>query len=215
MYGMTKLIGRLHYHSIFHRRLEALTSIIAPLLPSGPILDVGSGSGMIGKKLMAMRPDLQIVGIDVHLRPDPLIEIKAYDGKQIPYEDNTFSAVLLIDVLHHTDNFLPLLEECLRVSSDNVLIKDHFYSNSMEWAILSFLDWIGNKPYGVRLPYNYLMRNEWQKGLECVGAKEKQRLESIPGMYPFPFQKFLGQRIQFLSQIESTANNKKVKEHVN
>lgn len=197
----TNLIGKLHYHSIFLRRAEVLASVIAPLLPSGKILDVGAGNGMIGKKLLEIRSDLAIEGIDIHLRPAPLIEITGFDGQHIPFENNHFTAVMLIDVLHHTDNFLSLLAECLRVSSGNVLIKDHFYANSIEWATLRFLDWVGNKPYDVRLPYNYFTRAEWEIGLEDLGTIEKKRLECIPGMYPFPLQKLIGRKIQFLSVI--------------
>jgi SAM-dependent methyltransferase len=82
-------------------------------------------------------------------------------GHRLPFAENTFDCVLITDVLHHTDNPLEILKEAKRVSRRYVLIKDHYGSNPKDFSRLKFADYIGNKPYGIRLPYGFLTRNEW------------------------------------------------------
>ncbi len=199
--SFSQFLSSMHHKLVFLRRLEALCKVIAPLISPGRVLDVGAGNGMIGAQLMNMRNDINVEGIDVHLRLESAIKVLHYDGVHIPFESNTFSSVILIDVLHHIDDYRPILSECMRVSRGNVVIKDHFCENQIEYGILKLLDWVGNRPHGVRLPYIYFSRSEWLESLRSVQAVEKNRQEIIPGMYLQPFQILIGQGIQFVSQL--------------
>ena len=194
-------IGHLHNTYIFLRRVKAITKAIAPLTNEGTVLDVGAGNGLIAKQLMMLRTDINAIGIDVHLREDAYIEVRKYDGQLIPFEDDKFSSVLLIDVLHHSEAPDQTLKECLRVSSGNVVIKDHFYSNLMQYILLRIMDWTGNAPHGVRLPYNYFARRTWEHLLDSIGAKEEYRQEEVPNLYPQPFQQLIGRNIQFVAVV--------------
>jgi SAM-dependent methyltransferase len=196
-----RVVGQAHGKLVFQRRIHALATVIAPLLSRGKILDLGAGNGQIGALLMTLRSDIEVTGIDVHLRPETFIPVIEYDGQHIPFEDDTFAGVIVVDVLHHTDDFRAILRECLRVSP-RVVIKDHFYENAVEHLILRGLDWVGNAPHGVRLPYNYFTRRQWEDALQTLGARETHRQEHLPGMYPLPFQYVIGQRIQFVARIE-------------
>lgn len=193
-------IGVLHHEHVFKRRLQALCQAIAPLLEAGNVLDLGAGNGMIAQKLMGMRSNLVIIGVDVLVRPDTYIPVIAYDGMWLPFADKAFSSVVLVDVLHHTPDFRVVLRECSRVSR-TVIIKDHFYSNSIEHAILRGLDWVGNAPHGVDLPYNYFTRHQWQTALRYLNLQETYRTENVPDLYPQPFHTVIGQRIQFISKL--------------
>ena len=54
-------VGYLHDKGILHRRVTALASAIAPLLPkSARVLDVGCGDGLLDQALLDLRPDLRI-----------------------------------------------------------------------------------------------------------------------------------------------------------
>lgn len=198
MSSFTRLIGSAHHRLIFLRRMHALTTTLAGLLPPGPILDVGAGNGMIGALLMEARSDLHIVGVDVVMRPQTAIPVAQYDGDHLPYADKQFAAVLLVDVLHHTDSPARVLGECMRVA-DAVVIKDHFYRNGVEHGILRGLDWVGNASHGVALPYNYFTRTAWANLLHELHLSEEKRIEAVPGLYPPPFQWVLGRKIQFVS----------------
>jgi SAM-dependent methyltransferase len=198
---MHSTIGSLHNTLVFGRRVRALAAALAPLLPPGDALDVGAGSGMLARLIMQDRGDVTFTGIDVHLRPESYIPVSAYDGVQIPYPDGAFASVMIVDVLHHTDDPAGVLAECLRVSRGPVVIKDHFHENALEHAVLRFMDWVGNHSHGVRLPYNYFTRSSWAATLERIGARELHCEQAVPGLYPQPFQSLIGQRIQFIAQI--------------
>ncbi len=198
---MHSTIGSLHSSLVFGRRVRALAAAIAPLLPPGDALDVGAGSGMLAHLIMESRPDISFTGIDVHLRPESYIAVSAYDGVHIPHPDGAFASVMIVDVLHHTDDPAVVLAECLRVSRGPVVVKDHFHENAVEHAVLRFMDWVGNRSHGVRLPYNYFTRSTWTQTLIQIGAHEISRQESVPDLYPQPFQSAIGQRIQFIAQI--------------
>lgn len=202
MQTLKQTVGQLHGKHVFGRRIEALAHAIAPLLHPGPVLDLGAGNGMIGALLMSMRPDTEVVGIDVHLRPDSAIPVTYYDGTTIPFEDQHFSSVIVVDVLHHTDDYRQVLRECARVCRNVIVVKDHFYANPLDHLLLRGLDWVGNAPHGVRLPYNYFTRQSWTDSLSALSLHEKVRQESVANMYPYPFQWIIGQRIQFISQLE-------------
>jgi ubiquinone/menaquinone biosynthesis C-methylase UbiE len=201
------LIGFAHSKLVFVPRMEALVNAIAAWIPAGKALDMGCGNGMIAAQVMERRPDVEIVGIDVLVRPDAVIPVQAYDGKTLPYADRSFDAVMLIDVLHHIDDRAASLAECLRVARGEVIIKDHFYANAVEHLILRGLDWVGNAPHGVRLPYNYFTRRDWQTTLKSIGAREIERRESVTGLYPQPFQSVIGRNIQFMARLTHDDTN--------
>ena len=197
------LLGISHHELVFMRRIEALANSISPLLSSGRVLDVGCGNGMLGAFIMQRRDDVDIVGIDVHLRPRTHIPVKKYDGSRIPFDDSEFDSVMAVDVLHHIDQPEKTIAECLRVTRGTVVIKDHLYANPIDYVLLCAMDWVGNVPHGVRLPYNYFSRQKWTAYLEKCGAEEICRQEYVEGLYSAPLQWFIGRRIQMVSQIKN------------
>ncbi len=78
---------------------------------------------------------------------------------------------MFIDVLHHTEDPLKLLREALRVARKGIIIKDHMVKGFLAWPTLRAVDWVGNAPYGVVLPYNYLSEDEWQSAFKTLGLK--------------------------------------------
>jgi hypothetical protein len=53
------------------------------------------------------------------------------------------------------------------------------------------MDWFGNAPHGVVLPYRYFTTASWAKALAAAGLRETLR-EEVPGLYPFPFSILFG-----------------------
>ncbi len=201
-----KIVGALHSKLVFNRRIHAIAKSFENQLKSGLVLDVGCGNGMISQLLMNWRNDISIIGVDTLLRPKTYIPIIQYNGVNLPFKDNTFSTVLLVDVLHHTQNPQSVLQECVRVSSRNVLIKDHFSETPLDFALLKLLDWVGNRPHGVELPYHYFSRAQWDNMLIATHIKEKERAEQVPGLYPFFFQEIIGKKIQFISNLSKNTS---------
>jgi len=195
-----KFISNIHSQLVFQRRVQAISKAIEGLIKPGLVLDVGSGNGLLGKSIMLARQDIQVFGTDILLRTKSFIPTILYQDR-LPFEENTFSSVLLIDVLHHTHDPIKVVDECLRVAKFNVIVKDHFADNLLQFSLLKFMDWVGNRPYGVSLPYNYFSRKVWSDMIEVLRSHEQNRTENVPDLYPSFFFKILGSGIQFTSEI--------------
>ena len=177
-----------------------LASSIAGLLPNeASILDVGCGSGDIASALLSMKPNLKIEGVDVLVRPHTAIPVREFDGAHLPFADGNFDYALLIDVLHHTDDPAALLREVSRVAS-HVIIKDHYRNGFLARARLRFMDWVGNAPHGVRLPYNYLSRSDWAALWRLTGLQVESKVEDLP-LYAGPANWLFGKGLHFLAEL--------------
>jgi ubiquinone/menaquinone biosynthesis C-methylase UbiE len=178
------LIKAAHQRYVATRRVRVLVDHLAEMLPQGlRILDVGCGDGLLAHCLMEKRPDLIVVGIDVVPRAESFIPVEMFDGKLIPYPDQSFDGSLLIDVLHHTMSIAELLREAVRVSRQYVAIKDHTAAGRIDRRQLTFMDAVGNKRFGVSLPNNYLSREQWDamfKELNLQPANTRTSLHIYP-----------------------------------
>ncbi len=128
------------------------------------ILDIGCGNGRLSKKIQDQF-DFRIQGVDVVLPENELIPVSIFDGKNLPFENNSFDSVFLIDVLHHTENSSILFSEALRVARHSIIIKDHYYENSLDKTVLKLADVAGNFRDKVKTPFYFKSRSEWAKFL--------------------------------------------------
>jgi SAM-dependent methyltransferase len=94
----TKPAVRLLYRD-FHRRLLASC-------PEGRVLDIGSGTAHIKD----FRPDI----LSTDILPFPGIDVVA-DAHRLPFPDECFSGVVMLDVLHHLERPIEFLMEASRV----------------------------------------------------------------------------------------------------
>ncbi|MBF2013935.1 MAG: class I SAM-dependent methyltransferase [Rivularia sp. T60_A2020_040] len=165
---------------LFPIRIHYLTQILVPYLSeSRMILDLGTSNGSLAaniKKVLAKGSCTpQFTGCDTHIQPETFIPIVHYDGYNLPFPDNHFDNVMIIDVFHHADNPQRLLEEAKRVSRKDILIKDHYWKSSKDFTSLKFADYIGNQPYGIDLPYSFLSEKKWY---DMIGKVKLNILES-------------------------------------
>jgi ubiquinone/menaquinone biosynthesis C-methylase UbiE len=180
---MNKFHKLLHEKLTLKNRINVLSSKLSSLInENSSILDVGAGSGFISSNI-AQKTNSLIMGIDVLLRPDTLIPVKLFDGKTIPFPDNSFDYVIFIDVLHHTPDPMCLMNEAKRVARKFIIIKDHNCNNWRQKKILCFTDWFGNAQFGVHMEYNFLSRKKWLD----IWAKQNLVIEKEIidfGLYP-------------------------------
>jgi len=155
------------------KRLVKLVDKLTPLLKdSKKVLDVGTGTGMIPHAILKNIPKIKFTGIDVYLPKKKFISVKKYDGTKIPFPKNSFDTVMMVDVLHHTKDIKKVLEEVKRVTKRNIIIKDHYYNNKLELPKLKIFDYLGNKPYGVPTPYNFLKIEEFNQLFKELNLKK-------------------------------------------
>lgn len=192
------MLGQVHDKLVFGRRVKRLAIAITERLPHGArVLDVGCGSGDLAALVMTMRPDVRIEGIDVLVRPGTAIPVTAYDGEHIPFPDNHFDAAIVVDVLHHTDDAALVLAEIARVAPV-VIVKDHLRDGLLANTTLRFMDWVGNAAHGVRLPYNYLSRREWN-GMWGTLELNVSRFATKLALYPRPFSWLFDRGLHFVT----------------
>jgi SAM-dependent methyltransferase len=159
-------------HISFPLRRKYLTQHLTPyLVDANSVLDLGASCGRLANKLSENLPGIDFIGIDTHLQSKTFIPIYEYDGKKIPFPDNSFDCVMIVDVIHHIKHPEIILEEVRRVTNKYILIKDHYWTNLFDLSLLKFWDYVGNKPYGVTLPYNFLQVCEWDELIKNLDLK--------------------------------------------
>ena len=196
-------VGALHEKLVFGRRVRVLAQHLAALIPPrARLLDVGCGDGTVDQFIAQQLPGVSIEGIDVLVRPAAKIPVRPFDGVRIPYADASFDVVMFVDVLHHTDDPLLLLQEAQRVGKI-ILVKDHFRRGFLAGPTLRFMDWVGNAHHGVVLPYNYWSERQWDDAIRMVGLKQLDKIVSL-GLYPPPASWIFERRLHFISRFAAT-----------
>lgn len=201
---MTSAVEHFHDRHVHNRRVRVLARHFSVMLaPTGLILDIGCGDGLIDQLILEQSSDLHIEGIDVLVRPDAHIPVKPFDGTTIPHPDAMFDATLFIDVLHHTADPMTLLREALRVTKPNgvILIKDHTMNGLLAGPTLRFMDRVGNARHGVVLPYNYWTKQQWHDAFASLGLSIDTWIKNA-GLYPFPANLIFGRSLHFVAKLK-------------
>ncbi len=191
----------IHDRHVHSRRVRVLTRELSSLLPDrGCILDIGCGDGLLGSLVQMAKPDTSVTGIDVLVRREATIPVQRFDGRKLPFADRACDAVMLIDVLHHTDEPIPLLREASRVARELIVIKDHLLEGIGAGATLRFMDRVGNRRHNVALPHNYWAKEKWLEVFGILGV-EILVWKSKLALYPPPANWLFGRSLHFVAQL--------------
>lgn len=194
-------IDAYHERHVRGRRVRVLASHLAALVPrGGTVLDVGAGDGEVGFALAGQRPDVRVEGIDVLVRENSRIPVRPFDGATIPFDDRSIDTVLLIDVLHHTDDPTAVLRDAARVARRAVVVKDHLADDALALPTLRFMDRVGNRRYGVRIPYNYFTRAMWDTAIARAGLTVAEWIPRL-GLYPVPATWLFDRGLHFAARL--------------
>ena len=86
----------INIHKYIHRKITLLnrvrvlsTELSKIIEKRSAVLDVGTGSGDIAF-LIGQNTNSTFTGIDVLVRDDTKIPVKAFDGKTIPFDDKSY-----------------------------------------------------------------------------------------------------------------------------
>ena len=195
------MLDFLHSNFTYDRRVQVLSDQMAGQIdPGSSILDIGCGDGQISELIESKVENSSITGIDVMERSIANIEVAKYDGLNIEMEDNSVDVCTFVDVLHHADEPLRVLQEAGRVARKSVVIKDHLADGFLNWEILRFMDWVGNERHGVSLPYNYLKKAEWDRHFAELGWEVKTWNTDL-AIYPFWCSWAFDRSLHFVAKI--------------
>jgi SAM-dependent methyltransferase len=203
--GMTatkRLLNSFHHNFILGRRVRVLSEVLAKMFPQdAKVLDVGTGDGSIARQIMEQRRDVTIQGVDVVLRAHTHIPVELFDGRRLPFSNESFDCVMFVDVLHHTEDPRTSIAEASRVSKYHVIIKDHLLEGLLaSRQILGFMDWVGNCDHGVALPCNYVSRREWEQIFDEACLSIELWIERL-GLYPAPAALLFERGLQFVTRL--------------
>jgi SAM-dependent methyltransferase len=192
-----------HESYVAGRRVRVLARHLAALLPArGEVLDVGCGDGRLAREVQRLSPEIRVRGVDVLRRTDVAIPAETFDGASLPFPGGAFDAVLLVDVLHHAEDPVRLLSECVRVTRGPILIKDHAADRVLAVPILRFMDRIGNARHGVAVPGRYWRRQTWLERFRELGLAVTEWRNGL-GLYPIPAAWIFGGSLQFLARVSA------------
>lgn len=192
---------RFHSKGVHTRRVQKLVEHLGRLVPANAsVLDVGCGDGLLAKQLATSREDLSIRGVDVLVREGAQIPVEEFDGQTLPFETDAFDVIMLIDVIHHIENPMPLLHEVARVASRGVIIKDHLADSVLARPQLTLMDRLGNARYGVALPCCYWTHSQWKKAFRDAGLVPTEWLGTLR-LYPLVADWLFGRKLHFMSYL--------------
>lgn len=186
---------------ITKKNIDWKIKILYPYLKkSEKVLDFGCGDLSLSKSLKSMSPLLQITGVDVadfKNKPENII-FTTYDGKILPFKNNSFDTVISFYVFHHCKNAIESFEECLRVGK-RVIVVESVYRHPLEIPFMRFMDWAYNKfkSESIPLSYQFLSYEDWIS----VFAKNKLKIVSSKKIKQIFFHQILPIGISYLFEV--------------
>lgn len=196
-----KAINKAHAKLVHSRRVRQLSKHLSALIPQGSaVLDVGCGDGLLAHTISENRPDITVRGVDVLLREKTYFQVDKFDGENLPYTENSFDIVMFVDVLHHTEDAMILLREAVRVAKKAVVLKDHTQNGLLAHSTLRFMDYVGNKQYGVNLPYNYWTLAQWENAITELNLTTEIWKKDL-ALYPNPANLIFGRSLHFVAKL--------------
>lgn len=163
----------------------------------GKILDFGAGDGFISEYL-AKKKNLAVELLDICDRNKTPLPLTVYDGKKIPFKENSFDIALSIAVFHH----IPKKEQCIllmqlqKVARRIIFIEDT-PTNCFEWFFNAVGDTIANAPKGMPLPYSYKSEKKWFEVFKGLGLRVIYKKRVAP-WYPIHRTLFVLENAQTL-----------------
>lgn len=198
-----KLAKPLRQFFIWDRRIKILSHHIARLFPKKQVLiglDVGCGNGELAKNITQLCLDINILGADILISKDAVIDIVKITGNKLPFKDKSFDFTMLIDVLHHTIDPLLIMKECVRVSQKFIIVKDHLCQSRWDRLRLCFMDWVGNQSCGINLTYNYLSSEDWEKLYRESQVKHETFIDRL-NLYPWIVSFIFDSKLHFMVKL--------------
>ena len=139
-------------------------------------MDIGAGGGWQGE-LMSEKKKVDMQLLDVEDFNRSKLPLALYDGKNIPFPDNSFDTSLLLFVLHHCTEPLLVLKEAVRVTKKRIIIHEDTYTSSFNRVLVGANDFISNSPFfltnpfKMNMPYNYRKVADWERVFQDLGLR--------------------------------------------
>ncbi|MDA9986377.1 methyltransferase domain-containing protein [bacterium] len=136
----------LHFiRDVEYNNVEALM----PSEQSLAVLEIGSGTGHILNKLREKYCNVDGLEVDGSSYSFGKNDVMMYDGKNIPFKDNSYDMIISFHVMEHVTDFPYLMKECKRVLRDGgVMI--HVIPSSTWRFLTTLFYYIGGLAHVIR-----------------------------------------------------------------
>lgn len=142
---------------------KKLTPVLPHLSPTDNCVDIGCGNGLIVEALRTKGFSCEAVDVaDLSIVPE--VEVTVYDGLHLPYPDQHFDTAMLLTVLHHTPDPIPVLKEAARVARRLILVED-VYNNPIQQYMTYGMDTLVNLGHSA-MTYQNKSDAEWRATFE-------------------------------------------------
>lgn len=167
--------------AVVSSRNDSLANLIVELIPrEGNVLHIGCGDGSLTSRLATILPSVRFRGVEQFVSKGGRIPIHAYDGIGLPFGDDSFDAVILIDTLNGSPDPKTLLSESKRVTRNRIVLKDKVYRGLVE-STRRLVSWGGSEPKPMssqRLSKSQLLRYVADLGLTIEQWNRHLRVRS-------------------------------------
>ncbi len=113
------------------------------LSDSDKILDIGCGPAGITYLLKQDKRDVEAIDI-INKSAFNAVIPTLFDGRHLPYVDNSFDICLILTVLHHAVDPEALLREAKRVCRGKIIVIEDVYAGKLQLSLTKFTDSIVN-----------------------------------------------------------------------
>ncbi len=147
---------------------EKAERFIHYLKKNSSVIDIGCGNGLLAKHLTNL--GFRVAAIDVanHSIIDTIKPI-VYDGKSIPFPEQSFDYALLITVLHHSEDPITVLSEAKRIANHIIIIEDT-YKNIVQKYLTLLTDTIVNFGHS-KMTYQNKSETGWENTFNDLGLR--------------------------------------------
>jgi len=158
----------------YYRASWSIKRILQWLQPGDRILDLGAGDCCLGE-LLINQHNYHVTNLEVEDYNFTDLPLTIYNGTDIPFPDNSFDVVLVLFVLHHTDNPHRLLSEARRVSRRSIIVFEDLFDNPVDRLYFRFFHGFLNRCTGLTHPHQEFTSKQWSNLAEQVGLIEVNR----------------------------------------
>lgn len=160
------------FSKIYERAAKKMCLLCKDFIKKGDkILDLGCGSGIVGKNFQEFF-QAKIIGADIKDKRIYPLSFQIIDGKSLPFPENNFDTVLLSYVLHHAGDQQSLLKEAKRVAGNKIIVfedlSEGFFSDLIcKIHGITFNYLFQENRGGVR----FLNNQEWKETFNKLGLR--------------------------------------------
>ncbi|MCC7163209.1 MAG: methyltransferase domain-containing protein [Anaerolineae bacterium] len=152
-------------------REETIVKNLKPFVqPKQHIVEIGAGNGIVAQMLHdATGADFTLLDVvDYNASKLPM---QLYDGRSLPFPDNSFDLAMLVFVLHHNPDPRPVMWEAMRVARSGVLVVENDTRGLLKKPLTRLIDSTEYLHRGVPRCYMTKSSDEWRAFFEALPAR--------------------------------------------